>query len=383
MTRLSLGIAVVLLTTSVLRAEPVVCRGEVTFGTLDSGVGDCSFSSKAKEAATIFSVCKMGDQCQVEGEGRKTSFGQILMSVSSVNLQNRLSLTDSSVPAPNSSRSPHTQGLDFDRWSMHTIVPNGGPACYIATQLSNSTQGVEVRVTNTDDGNLAMVLHESDWETQPDQVSTLVRVTFYTEALEEYSRRFRAFKKGKSIGFEFGPTESSYVRDWLSVSTTMKIDLVRTKDAASTASSEPMLSEIKLPWTVNMSGAQEALAQLPKCNANIASASKPSTSSTPMKEEDKVSLISNMYITYSIAERCAGSDASFNQQQIAAMRAFVKARVNEIKISREDNDKTWNFVQSQVAALRLTLKDCADTRQQSTYLFPEEVFTLGGKRSPF
>ena len=383
MTRLLLGIAFVLLTTSVLHAEPVICRGDVTSGTLDSGVGDCSFSSNSKEATTIFNVCKKGDQCQVEGQGRKTRFGQVLTSVSSVNLLNGLALTDSSVPASNSGHSSHAQGSDFGRWAMHTSVPNGSLACHIATQLNNSTRGVEVRITNTNDGNLGMILRESDWDTQPDEVSTIVKVTFYTDDLEQYSYRFRASKKGKSIAFGFGPTESSYVSDWLTVSTTMTIDLVRTKDATSTLSSEPMLSEIKLPWIVRMSGVSEALAQLPTCNANNASGATPSASSTPMKEEDKESALSIMYITYSIAERCAGSNASFNQQQVAAMRAFVKSRVDEMNISREENDKTWNFIQSQVATTNLTVKDCADTRQQSTYLFPPEVFTLGGKRNPF
>lgn len=279
--------------------------------------------------------------------------------------------------------SSHAQGLDFGSWALHTSVPDGSSACYVATQLANSTRGVEVRVVNTNDGNLGMILRESDWDTQPDEVSTIVKVTFYTDKLEEYSHRFRAFKKGKSIGIAFGPTESSYVSDWLRVSTTMTVDLVRTKDATSTASSEPMLSEIKLPWIVKMSGAPEALGQLRKCNTDNASRAKPSAGLPPMKEEDKKSLLSAMYITYSVAERCARSNASFNEQQVTAMKAFVKSRVDEMNISREDNDMTWNLVQSQVVSMNLTQKDCADTRQQSMYMFPPDIFMSGGKRNPF
>lgn len=282
--------------------------------------------------------------------------------------------------APHSS---HAEGLDFGSWALHTSVPDGSSVCYVATQLANSTQDVEVRVASTTDGNLSMILRESDWETQPDEVSTIAKVTFYTDKLEQYSHRFRASKKGKSIAFGFGPTESSYVRDWLRVSTSMTIDLVRTKDATSTASSEPMLSEIKLPWIVKMSGAPEAVAQLAKCDADKASRAKPSAHLPPIKEEDKKTTLFVMYFTYSMAERCAGSNASFNKQQVTAMRTFVKSRVDEMNISREDNDQTWGLAQSQIAALSLTLKDCADTRRQSAYMFPPEVFTSGGKQNPF
>lgn len=279
--------------------------------------------------------------------------------------------------------SAHAQGLDFGPWASHTSVPDGSSACYVATQLANSTRSVEVRVVNTNDGNLGMILRESDWDTQPDEVSTIVKVTFYRGKLEEYSHSFRAFKKGKSIEFDFGSTESSWVSIWLRLSTTMTIDLVRTKDATSTAPSEPMLSEIKLPWIVKMSGAPEAFGQFRKCNTDTASRAKPSARLPPMKEEDKKSMLSGMYITYSIAERCARSNASFNEQQVIAMKVFMKSRVDEMNISREDNDETWNFVQSQVVAMPLTLKDCAETRQLSMYMFPPEIFMSGGKRNPF
>jgi len=277
----------------------------------------------------------------------------------------------------------HAQSLDFSPWALHTSAPDGNSVCYAASQLVNSTRGIEVRVASTNDGNVGMILRESEWDTQPDEVSTIVKVTFYTDKLEQYSQRFRASKKGQSIVFGFGPTESGYVSDWLRVSTTMTIDLVRTKDATSTASSEPMLSEIKLPWIVKMSGAPEALAQLMKCNADNASRARPSASLPPMKEEDKRSRLSVMYVTYSIAERCADANTSFNKQQVNAMQSFVKFRVSEMNNSRDDNDKTWNIVQSQVAGMNLTMKDCTDTRQQSAYIFPPEIFISGGKRNPF
>lgn len=275
------------------------------------------------------------------------------------------------------------QGLDFGPWAVHTSAPDGGSACYIATQLANSTRGVEVRVANTNDGNLGMILRESDWDAQPDEVSTIATVTFYSGKTKEYSHRFRAFKQGKSIAFGLGPTESGYVSDFFRASSIMTIDLVRTKDATSTAPSEPMLSEIKLPWVVKMSGASEALSQLQKCNADNASRVKPSAGLPPMKEEDKKAMLSAMYVIYSVAERCAQSKVSFNEQQINAMKAFVKSRVDELNVSRKDNDEIWNVVQSQVAATPLTLKDCADTRQQSMYMFPPEVFISGGKQNPF
>jgi len=106
----------------------------------------------------------------------------------------------------------HAQSLDFSPWALHTSAPDGNSVCYAASQLVNSTRGIEVRVASTNDGNVGMILRESEWDTQPDEVSTIVKVTFYTDKLEQYSQRFRASKKGQSIVFGFGPTESGVFR---------------------------------------------------------------------------------------------------------------------------------------------------------------------------
>ena len=62
-------------------ASAEVFRGEVNYGSLDSSIGDFIFDSHSKIAGKIFSVCKMGDQCEVTGTADKN---KNLLSVQSV-----------------------------------------------------------------------------------------------------------------------------------------------------------------------------------------------------------------------------------------------------------------------------------------------------------
>lgn len=46
--------------------KSVTCSGTLEFGSLDSGIGDCTVIMKSDAAAAIFKQCKGGDHCAVD-----------------------------------------------------------------------------------------------------------------------------------------------------------------------------------------------------------------------------------------------------------------------------------------------------------------------------